>query len=285
MIISSFFPMRRMDSSNWRQAQRSRAAYNYSDADEAADGAARAAARLTVKETADTIAHKKRSNLDALLGTIASYAPNGLYKTIVTEADSLDWIRIKDAFNLNANGHHFLNALDIQYKPGESYDLFFLRLRAFYQNSLMKTGEEFMAKILCKDDQLNPLSENLIVKEWLSLPQSLSLRPLYRPQLSLEEKGLLHRDDGEIGDQVPGAVAGSVGRSEHGRSEGGRRGGGHVRRCQPMFWQSLVFIFRLTSGITILHTGEFRASPEMESEAIFWNGRIDKIYLDTTYCR
>jgi len=48
---------------------------------------------------------------------------------------------------------------------------------------------------------------------------------------------------------------------------------------------SLMFIFRLTSGVTILHTGDFRASPEMESEAVFWNGKIDRIYLDTTYCR
>ena len=130
-----------------------------------------AAAKAEVKNAADTAARKKRLDLEALLCTIATYAPSGLYKTIVSESESLDWIwsRIKDAFNLNSSGQHFLNVLDIQYKPGESYDLFFLRLRAFYQNGLLQMGESFMGKILHKDDFLNPLSENLITKEWLSL--------------------------------------------------------------------------------------------------------------------
>ncbi|XP_023328869.1 DNA cross-link repair protein SNM1 [Eurytemora carolleeae] len=49
---------------------------------------------------------------------------------------------------------------------------------------------------------------------------------------------------------------------------------------------SLMFVFRLTTGSTILHTGDFRASPDMESDPVFWNHRnIDTVYLDTTYCK
>jgi len=49
---------------------------------------------------------------------------------------------------------------------------------------------------------------------------------------------------------------------------------------------SLMFVFRLTSGTTILHVGDFRADPEMESDPVFWNNKhIDTVYLDTTYCR
>ncbi|XP_011208741.2 DNA cross-link repair 1A protein [Bactrocera dorsalis] len=46
---------------------------------------------------------------------------------------------------------------------------------------------------------------------------------------------------------------------------------------------AVMFIFKLSTGRCILHTGDFRASPDMESEPIFWNNDIDTIYLDTTY--
>ncbi|XP_011196990.2 DNA cross-link repair 1A protein [Zeugodacus cucurbitae] len=46
---------------------------------------------------------------------------------------------------------------------------------------------------------------------------------------------------------------------------------------------AVMFVFKLASGQCIVHTGDFRASPDMESEPIFWNNNIDTIYLDTTY--
>jgi len=49
---------------------------------------------------------------------------------------------------------------------------------------------------------------------------------------------------------------------------------------------SVMFVFRLTTGDTILHVGDFRACPEMESDPVFWNNKyINTVYLDTTYCR
>lgn len=45
-----------------------------------------------------------------------------------------------------------------------------------------------------------------------------------------------------------------------------------------------MFLFRLLStGRCILHTGDFRASAEMEMYPAFWNHNIDTVYLDTTY--
>lgn len=46
-----------------------------------------------------------------------------------------------------------------------------------------------------------------------------------------------------------------------------------------------MYVFKLQSGKCILHTGDFRACPEMESEPFFWNQSIDTIYLDTTYLK
>jgi len=48
---------------------------------------------------------------------------------------------------------------------------------------------------------------------------------------------------------------------------------------------SIMFVIRLSSGETLLHVGDFRACQKMEEEPIFWNTKIDRIYLDTTYCK
>lgn len=44
-----------------------------------------------------------------------------------------------------------------------------------------------------------------------------------------------------------------------------------------------MFLFKLKTGKCILHTGDFRASSDMEEYPEFWNNEIHTIYLDTTY--
>ena len=47
-----------------------------------------------------------------------------------------------------------------------------------------------------------------------------------------------------------------------------------------------MFLFKIISTQEIiLHCGDFRACPAMEEYPSLWNNRVDKVFLDTTYCR
>ncbi|CAF0917142.1 unnamed protein product [Rotaria sordida] len=47
---------------------------------------------------------------------------------------------------------------------------------------------------------------------------------------------------------------------------------------------SIMFLFRFPNGKLILHTGDFRAAPNLLRHPLLQPNQIDTIYLDTTYC-
>eukprot|EP00040_Diaphanoeca_grandis_P006495 m.37646 g.37646 ORF g.37646 m.37646 type:complete len:734 (+) comp17732_c0_seq1:216-2417(+) len=47
---------------------------------------------------------------------------------------------------------------------------------------------------------------------------------------------------------------------------------------------AVIILFTFPDGKTALHTGDFRATPEMAQHPLILGKRIDLLYLDTTYC-
>ena len=119
--------------------------------------AIREANRLTVM---------KRATLNSLLTTIAAYCPEGLFKTVLTDSTSINWIRTRliQVCNIETNGRHLPKVLDIKFNRGEeSAAAFFERVRSTFLDSLMPQGTKYHGVPLNSPETLTPTFESMIV--------------------------------------------------------------------------------------------------------------------------
>ena len=82
----------------------------------------------------------KRANLNSLLTTIAAYSPEGLFKTILVDSTSVNWIRKRliKVCNIETNGRHLPKVLNIKFNRGEeSPAAFYERIKSSFIDSLM----------------------------------------------------------------------------------------------------------------------------------------------------
>ena len=104
--------------------------YEQNPADETATEANRRAAELKAAET--------YSQLEDFLSTIASKCPEGMFRTIVNEATSMEWIlkRIRTAFRLQSKGINFYDATLKGYDEDRdgSYDVAFMKLKDMFED-------------------------------------------------------------------------------------------------------------------------------------------------------
>ena len=58
-----------------------------------------------------------RASLNSLLTTIAAFCPDGMFKTILTESTSIEWIRkrLTQVCNIDTSGRHLPKILDIKF--------------------------------------------------------------------------------------------------------------------------------------------------------------------------
>jgi len=70
---------------------------------------------------ANTKAVMVRASLNSLLTTIAAYCPDGLFKTILTDSTSIEWIRnrLTQVCNIEISGRHLPKVLDFKYNRDE----------------------------------------------------------------------------------------------------------------------------------------------------------------------
>ena len=117
-------------------------------------------------------ANKISNQLEDFLNTIASKCPDGMFRTIVNEASSMEWIlkRIRTAFRLQSKGINFYDATLKGYdeeKDG-SYDVSYMKLKDMFEDLLLPQGSNYHGSKLNTDEALTPLSESFIVIQWLN---------------------------------------------------------------------------------------------------------------------
>ena len=113
--------------------------------------------RAAEQETAKIV-----NQLEDFLSTIASKCPEGMFRTIINEATSMDWIikRIRTAFTLQSKGINFFDATLQGYNEDKdgSYDVTFMKLKDMYED-LLPEGANYHRSQLLTNKALTPFSE------------------------------------------------------------------------------------------------------------------------------
>ena len=121
-------------------------------------------------QRATTQTELKRCYLSTMLTTIASFSPDGMFRSIVSESTSLQWIfnRIKTACNVQSTGRHIVTAWQIQWdRDSDTPDVFYMKVKSAFMNSLLLKDDYYHGDKLETAEALTPLCESLIVLRWL----------------------------------------------------------------------------------------------------------------------
>ena len=123
-------------------------------------------------EAAEEEEDRLRNDLEDLLNTVGTYSPDGMYYTIRHEATSLKWVlnTVRTTFNLDTKGENFVmgSSFTFDKEGGETYQLFYQRLRSFYMETLLPAQSTFNGELQQTAEAISPLAEQFIVEKWLA---------------------------------------------------------------------------------------------------------------------
>ena len=99
------------------------------------------------KREAEQETAKIVSQLEDFLSTVTSKCPEGMFRTVVNEATSMDWIikRIRTAFRLQSKGINFYDTTLQGYNEDKdgSYDVSYMKLKDMYEDLLLTEGTNY----------------------------------------------------------------------------------------------------------------------------------------------
>lgn len=121
--------------------------------------------------TAATAASEKlRRDLATMLTTVASFCPDGMFRTVVTESTSLDWIltRVMQACNVQTSGRYLPSPYMLEWnRDVDTPALFFMKMKSAFSEALLPATGRYHGERLTEPEAFTPLSESLIVLRWL----------------------------------------------------------------------------------------------------------------------
>ena len=129
-----------------------------------------------------------RASLNSLLTTIAAYCPDGLFKTVLSDSTSINWIRLRisQVCNIETSGRHLPKVLNFKFNRGEeSPAAFFERIKSSFMDSLMPTGTNYHGSALRTPETLSPTFESMIIIHCLR-----AIHPDL-PDFIMQNKGML----------------------------------------------------------------------------------------------